>query len=368
MHQKSDNAELIPSAAAAAHATPHGERRPTLRPRRPLRDTFGACQWFHFQEYENVEKSVSAMKDLGVRHLRTGISWADYCRPGGKEFYDWQFARLADFEILLSIWHTPPSISEGNACNAPPRRLRDYADFIDRVISEFGSRFHHLELWNEPNNRLKWDFPNHDPQWRKFGQMIGDAAYWAKQRGVHTVLGGMIPVDHHWLELMTSYGVMKYIDVVGIHAFPGMWWPDHPNWDWHEKWEGWNAKVDYIRKYTDGKPVWVTETGLATYDLALKRVAKYEVQVRQLEDAAACTSADRLYWYSLIDLDPQREAIEGFHVDENEYHMGLVNHWDERKPAFHTLQRLMAKGTPEPHAPSPAVDVAPRSLAAGSRP
>ena len=231
-----------------------------------------------------------------------------------------------------------------SACNGPPIRLRDYADFIDHVITLYGHQFHHLELWNEPNNRLKWDFPRFDPQWHLFAEMIGDAAYWAKQRGMHTVLGGMIPVDPHWLNIMHNRGVMKYIDAIGIHAFPGMWFPDHPNWDWCDHWQDWNTKISSIADHTRGKPVWVTETGIATFDLALRREAKYELQVEAL-NAAAQSSADRVYWYSAIDLDANRDAIEGFHVDENEYHMGLMKHDGFQKLAFHQLKKLLQQST-----------------------
>jgi CDP-paratose 2-epimerase len=314
-------------------------------PAAPLRDKLGICQWFHFEDDATLGRAVQLLRELGVRHLRTGISWADYVRPGGKAWYDRQMAALAEFEVLLSIWHVPPSVSEAGTCNSPPRRLRDFADFIDQVITEYGNAFAHLELWNEPNNRYKWNFPAHDPAWRKFGEMIGDAAYWAKHRGKSTVLGGMIPVDHHWLNLMGEYGVLRYIDAVAIHAFPGMWFPDHPNWDWHGHWEGWDQKVDYIAAHADGRPVWVTETGIATWDLALNRRSKYELQVEALRNAAAAP-AERVYWYSLIDLDPAREAIEGFHVDENEYHMGLVTFDGHRKHAFDTFRHLMTRPHP----------------------
>jgi CDP-paratose 2-epimerase len=314
-----------------------------MTPTPPLRDRFGICQWFHWQDYRDVERSVEALHDLGVRHLRTGIAWADLHRPGGKQWFDWQMKQLAQakLEVLLSVWHTPPSVSEGDAPNSPPRRLRDYADAIDMILTHWGDAFTHLELWNEPNNRYKWDFPAHDPNWRKFGEMIRDAAHWARHRGKPTVLGGMIPVDHHWLELMESYGVLQFIDVVAIHAFPGMWWPGERNWDWHDRWTGWRDKIDYIASHAGGRPIWVTETGCATWDLARHCVAKYELQVQMLEDAAAHCRAQRCYWYSLIDLDPSREAIEGFHVDENEYHMGLIDHHGHKKDAYFRLKELL---------------------------
>ncbi|HEX8913654.1 MAG TPA: hypothetical protein VF796_14945 [Humisphaera sp.] len=308
-----------------------------------LREKLGVCQWFHFEDRAAVDRTIGLLAELNVKHLRTGVSWADYLRPGGQAWYDWQFDRLrqSGLEILLSVWHTPPSISEGNSCNSPPRRLRDYADFIDLLITRYGDAWHHLELWNEPNNRYKWNFPEHDPDWHKFGAMVGDAAYWAKQRGRRTVLGGMIPVDHHWLELIGSYGVLPYIDVVGIHGFPGMWFPDHPNWDWHSHFTGWADRIAYISSHAGGRPVWVTETGVATWDLALHRESKYDLQVNALDDLVAAPG-ERYYFYSLIDLDPEREAIEGFHVDENEYHMGLVKHDGFRKHAFHRLKELLA--------------------------
>ena len=325
---------------ARTRSTTAGRDRPRAR---TLRDRLGVCQWFHFEDYDGLERTVDALRELDVRHLRTGISWADFLRPGGKKWYDHQMAALRGFDVLLSVWHTPPSLAESGACNGPPKRLRDYADFIDHVITEYGGTFTALELWNEPNNRLKWNFQDHDPQWRKFGEMIGDAAHWAKQRGQTTVLGGMIPVDHHWLDLIRSCGALQYVDVVAIHAFPGMWFPGHPNWDWADHWKGWDDKVNSIRAHADGKPIWVTETGLATWDLAYSRVGKYGLQLRMLEQAAA-SPAERVYWYSVIDLDPKREAIEGFHVDENEYHMGLLSHDGQRKDAFYRFRELLTDG------------------------
>jgi CDP-paratose 2-epimerase len=325
---------------------------PTAAPARPLRDLLGVCQWFHFEDRVAVDRTIELLAELGVKHLRTGVSWADYLRPGGKAWYDWQMDRLrrSGLEVLLSVWHTPPSLAEAPACNAPPRRLRDFADFVDLLINDYGDAWHHLELWNEPNNRYKWDFPAHDPDWRKFGAMVGDAAYWAKQRGRRTVLGGMIPVDHHWLDLIGSYGVLPYVDVVGIHAFPGMWFPHHPNWEWCRDWTGWADRLAYIAAHAGGRPIWVTETGVATWDLALGREAKYELQVQAIDDLAAAARAappdTRFYFYSLVDLDPAREAIEGFHVDENEYHMGLVKHDGYRKLGFERLKNLLAAPAP----------------------
>lgn len=310
-----------------------------------MRDKLGLCQWFHYEDERTLTRAVEEMQRLGVRHLRTAVSWADYCREGGRAWHARMLRALAPFEVLLSVWHTPPSIAEEPRCAAPPRRLRDYADFLDHLIDSFAGQFTAIELWNEPNNRLKWDFPRLDPDWRKFGEMVRDAAYWCRHRGVPTVLGGMIPVDHHWLELMRAHGALAHCDVVGIHGFPEMWWPDAPNWDWHRDWHGWTDKVTRIAPVTGGRPVWITETGLATWDLQRCVEDRITLQIEML-DQAALAPAERVYWYTLLDLDPAREAIEGFHVDENEYHLGLIRHDGSYKPAYARFHELMRASIP----------------------
>jgi CDP-paratose 2-epimerase len=307
-----------------------------------LRDRVGLCQWFHYEAYTDLKRTIALLQDLGIRHLRTGISWADYLRPNGQAWYDWQMQQLhaAGFHILLSVWHTPPSLAEGGKSNHPPRRLRDYADFIDLVITRYGHQFAELELWNEPNNRYKWNFVEHDPDWRKFANMLVDAAYWAKALGKTTVLGGMSPVDHHWLDRLRAYHALEHIDIISIHAFPEMWWDDAPNWEWYSHWRGWRHKLAYITQHAEGRPVWVTETGLATWDMTTEAPGHYHLQVEQLEKALTAP-VERLYWYSAVDLAPYRAAIEGFHVDENEYHMGLVSWGGKKKPAYRRLRELL---------------------------
>lgn len=305
-----------------------------------MQSKLAVCQWFHYEDYAAVDRVISLMLDLGVTHLRTGISWADYHRPQGRAWYDWQMRQLADFDVLLSIWHTPPSIAEGARCAGPPKRLRDYAEFIAQMIDQYGDYFSHLELWNEPNNHYKWDFVHFDPQWAKFGEMIRLAARTAKRHKMPTVLGGMIPVDHHWLNLMKSYGALDDIDIIAIHGFPEMWWEGAPNWDWHSHWHGWEQKINSITEHAEGRPVWITETGLATWDMKLQCPGRHDLQTQMLQQAAAAP-AERVYWYSMVDLEPSREAIEGFHVDENEYHLGLVQ-WDgKKKPAYQQLKELL---------------------------
>jgi beta-xylosidase len=50
-----------------------------------LASELGICQWFHFEDHR-LDSAVRWLRELGVKHLRTGLSWADMHRPNA---WDW---------------------------------------------------------------------------------------------------------------------------------------------------------------------------------------------------------------------------------------------------------------------------------------
>lgn len=316
-----------------------------------LPDRFGLCQWFHFEDHRLLEATVEAMDELGLRHLRTGVSWADWHRPGGRDWYDWQMRELeaAGLEVLLSVWHTPPSISLDPAlgsASVPPERTRAFADFVDLLIQRYGDGFEHLELWNEPNNPYKWN-PDYDPDYSRFARMVIDAGNWTRECGKTAVLGGLTLLDYDFVRAMDHHGVLEFVDVLGIHAFPGMWEPFATSWDVPEHWYGWDHRVGELSEEASGLPVWVTETGLATYHKEEDRRCREDRQVVRLRDALEAP-AEITYWYTLFDLPPHRIAIEeanGGPREEAEYHMGLIRYnpgfriSGHEKLAYHVLRQ-----------------------------
>src|SRR4051812_46647351 len=47
----------------------------------------GICQWFHFEDHRLAD-AVDWLKRMGVRQLRTGLSWADSLRPDADAWFD----------------------------------------------------------------------------------------------------------------------------------------------------------------------------------------------------------------------------------------------------------------------------------------
>ena len=97
----------------------------------------GVCQWFHYGD-PRLDDAVRWLKDLGVRHLRTGLSWADSYRPDARRWFDRQMAALEDFEVTATFCFTPEHLGLAPHHTSPPRDPRGYADFCAEMVRRYG--------------------------------------------------------------------------------------------------------------------------------------------------------------------------------------------------------------------------------------
>ena len=96
----------------------------------------GICQWFHFEDYR-LEDAVKWLRRLGVKQLRTGLSWADTFRPNWEQWFDRQMLALADFELTLTFCFTPESKGIAPHHTSPPRNIEEFADFCARMVRRY---------------------------------------------------------------------------------------------------------------------------------------------------------------------------------------------------------------------------------------
>ena len=181
-------------------------------------------------------------------------------------------------------------------------------------------------LWNEPNNKSHWD-PEIDPDWSKFGEMIklAGAAIRQVNPDLPRVLGGMSPIDPHFVRRLEAYGVLEELDALAVHGFPLDW----NLWSIHD----WPAKLEEIKAVTD-KPVWVSEVGVSTFGAD-------EVQVFGIKRTAELLigKAPRIHWYSLYDLPRAWEATTRHKEAEGSsyyrhFYMGLLREDGTPKPSL----------------------------------
>ncbi len=116
-----------------------GSPKPALATFREYTPYLGVCQWFHFED-PRLHDAVRWLKKLGVTKLRTGLSWADYYRPGALDWFDRQMAALDGFDLTVTFCFTPrewamPDIEP--FYTAPPTELERFADFCSEMVRRY---------------------------------------------------------------------------------------------------------------------------------------------------------------------------------------------------------------------------------------
>src|SRR5581483_1707758 len=96
----------------------------------------GICQWFHFQDHR-LDFAVDWLKRLGVKKLRTGISWSDWYRPNAFEWFDRQMRALEDFDTTITLCFTPASRGKRECYTSPPQDPREFAEFAVQVVDRY---------------------------------------------------------------------------------------------------------------------------------------------------------------------------------------------------------------------------------------
>ena len=183
-----------------------------------------------------------------------------------------------------------------------------------------------IKFWNEPNNLSHWDFMM-DQDWVEFAQMMRLAATATRELcpSLTRVMGGISPIDPVFILKLQEHEVLHLFDAVAVHGFPLDW----NHWQIND----WPKKIAEIQAVTC-LPIWVTEVGVSTFGAD-------EVQVFGIQRTAEVLrgQADRVYWYSLLDLPPTWDATTRHKESEGSsyyrhFYMGLIRADGTPKPAI----------------------------------
>jgi CDP-paratose 2-epimerase len=313
----------------------------------------GFLQWFPIGDRRLAESAMAELKAMGVTHLRTGFSWADWEDDSrlnpigvtGREWIAWLYPALKSegFELLPDFLYTPLHLARPDAAGErrtshPPQRIEDYVDFLTEAIQLFGDCFDHVEILNEPHLEQEWHVEL-DPGYELYKELTRLAARRAHELGKKTVLGGI--VVHHLEDFLLprvreNKRFLEDIDVVGIHGFPYCKWGEkHSDKHFSEYAEDFKRALKFACGWTG--EIWVTETGFPTQgdpNASEERQAQVFTALTEQEEAA------RVYWWSLYDLSPDvpsyTESQIGFR-EEMFYHFGVKTATGEPKLLFKKL-------------------------------
>jgi len=96
----------------------------------------GICQWFHFEDHR-LDDAAVWLKRLGVKHLRTGLSWADSLRPNADAWFDRMMRVLEPFDLTVTFCFTPEHEGLRPHHTSPPRHLEAFAEFCGRMTRRY---------------------------------------------------------------------------------------------------------------------------------------------------------------------------------------------------------------------------------------
>ena len=113
-----------------------GTPKAALETFRELTPGMGICQWFHFEDHR-LDDAVKWLRRLGVRHLRTGLSWADSLRPNALDWFDRQMDALAEFDVTVTFCFTPEQRGIAPHHTSAPLVPEEYAEFCAAMLRRY---------------------------------------------------------------------------------------------------------------------------------------------------------------------------------------------------------------------------------------
>lgn len=260
----------------------------------------GIAEWLRFADFEGAKALAGGLLETGIRHLRIGVSWADFHRRGGRGWHDWMLPLMAETATLLPCITCRPPARIADSRAASPRKSQDYADFVEEFCDLYGHLFQDIELGTAADEGAV------------SCETAARAAQAVRRRGKRTVLAGIGPAEPDRLRTLAEQGLLEHIDIIGIRAFPGTWTPPIDDWE---------AGLAPLRETLGALGwrggIWITEAGYSTW--------RHD-EGRQLSEFCRLLRAgvDRVYWYSFHDLAADRASRDGLNFDERHYHTGIA--------------------------------------------
>lgn len=96
----------------------------------------GICQWFHFEDHR-LEDAVQWLRRLGVKYLRTGLSWADWYRPDAEKWFDKMMKAVDEFDVTVTFCFTPEHKGIQPHHTSAPQDINEFADFCVEMVKRY---------------------------------------------------------------------------------------------------------------------------------------------------------------------------------------------------------------------------------------
>lgn len=182
-------------------------------------------------------------------------------------------AEYYGLDLVVRLDQHPAWVSDVDmSFNAPPEKLADYADYVQRVAERYRGRVRAYIIWNEPNLAIEWGGKRPDPAGFTGLLAAGYRAVKAGDPEALVVAAGLAPTNSHdeqamderdFLRAMYRAGAGAYFDVLAAHPYSFGQPPDAPASDSdHPAFDRLVELREIMVVFGDRhKPVWITEMG-----------------------------------------------------------------------------------------------------------
>ncbi len=238
---------------------------------------------------------LGQVRDLHFAWQKSLIRWRDV-EGAGKWRYDWsstdaliQASTQHGLKVLARVDFQPAWARADGADNGPPDDYRHYGDFVQALVTRYGSgsphgRIHAIEVWNEPNLSKTWgDQPINAHQAADYVRFLSVAyqAVKAVDPSVMVISASLTATgtntsraraDDLYLQWLYDAGLRDYSDALGAHA-PGYKAPPEispaeaardPYWGGDRSFtfrRVEDLRAVMVRNGDADKQIWVTEFG-----------------------------------------------------------------------------------------------------------
>lgn len=231
---------------------------------------FGVLEFLHwnhswnsykYAKAEDLEKTVSLMKEAGVGWVRMDFLWQDI-EPEEGEFKFDKYDRIVDLLNkngihMLGILNY--SASWAVSCkewNCPPENNATFVKYAVKVIARYKNKIKHWEVWNEPDSAVYW---SKQDGLKSYCALLKDVYIAAKKIDPDCkILNGGLANGLSRVNSLYDNGAKDYFDILNLHLFVN---------PFHEaaiKRVTAYPKLAYkvmVRNGDGNKKIWITEIG-----------------------------------------------------------------------------------------------------------
>jgi hypothetical protein len=270
----------------------------------------------------------------GIAWIRVDFNWVTMEPARG--VYDWTLtdpvvaeARARGLNIYATLAYSPAWANGGQAPNTPPRNSDDWYNFVHETVSRYREQVQHWGMWNEPNFKEFWS-----GSLTQYLQMILEVGARAV-RDAHggLVLGPELGMGDDWWVWFYQILAQKSgdLDIITIHCYEDsghevLGRMDGPVPPWERP-----TVRDLMRATrTASKPLWLTETGWNTAEVAEDQQAS---SIDQVMEGFQSAGAAKVFVYQLVD-----ERYPEWH--------GILRQDLSPKPAYEAYRRRIVSLAP----------------------